>query len=85
MTLPPSKAHPSNPRYYPWKICDAPDGALLGRVFRGTDLANFPSNFIPNGTVFQHRKTGALQLFWDGVLKTIQTLDDPVPAREGEK
>ncbi len=64
-------AHPSNPRYYPWEICDAPDKRLLGRVFRGTDLVNFPPTFMPNGTVFQHRKEGHLQVFWDGLLLDI--------------
>ena len=71
-------AHPSNPRYYPWEICDAPDNRLLGRVFRGTDLANFPPTFLPNGTVFQHRKKGTLQLFWNGKLTPISTLDAPI-------
>ena len=75
-------AHPSNPHYYPWIICDAPDNRLLGRVFRGTDLVNFPSTFIPNGTVFQHRETGELQLFWNGNLSTIYSLDDPISAEE---
>ena len=74
--------HPSNPRYYPWKICDAPEGHLLGRAFRETDLANYPSTSVPNGTVFQHRKTGELQLFWNGSLRIIDSLDDPISAEE---
>jgi hypothetical protein len=76
-----SKAHPSNPRYYPWEVCDAPDRRLHGLLFRGTDLKNTPPSFFPNGTVFQHRKNGTLVLFWNGSLKTIHTLDDPIPTQ----
>ena len=57
-----SKAHPSNPRYYPWEVFDAPDRRLHGLLFRGTDLQNSPPTFFPNGTVFQNRRNGTLVL-----------------------
>jgi hypothetical protein len=72
-------AHPANPRYYPWVIFDAPDRRLHGLMYRGTDLENVPPHFFPNGTVFQHRKDGTLRIFWEGSLRKIHTLDDPIP------
>ena len=74
-----SRAHPSNPHYYPYKICDAPDSRLHGRLYRKTDLKNVPPGFFPNGTVFQHREEGYLQLFWDGAFLPLHSLDDPIP------
>jgi hypothetical protein len=70
-------------QYFHWQIYDAPDGSLIGRLYRGADLANFPPSFMPNGTVFKHQTKGTLKLFWDGRLMPIQSLDDPVPTREG--
>ena len=73
-----NNAHPSNPDYYPYPICDAPDRRLHGLVYRKTDLANSPAGLFPNGTVFQNCQNWNLHLFWDGALIPLQSLEDPI-------